>query len=101
LAANINSDISYVLMNFSLDDDLILSGRKHLTSRLSLCFNQITVSDFFSIEAEPDKPITDTNCPPEQIFFSLYHYDLEMNYSKHSRLKRVASSSARVLSAAA
>src|SRR5882724_2370834 len=89
LAANINSDISYVLMNFSLNDDLILSRKKTPDFGLSLFFNQINVSDFFSIEAESVGSITDTNPSRSNIFFSSTNYDLEMTYSKHSRLKRV------------
>jgi len=88
LAANINSDISYVVMNFSLNDDLVLYRKKTPDFGLSLFFNQINVSDFFSIK-EPNDAITDTSPTRSNIFFSSTNYDLEMTYSKNSRLKRV------------
>jgi AraC-like DNA-binding protein len=88
LAANINPDISYIVMNFSLKDDLIFSRKKSTEYGLSLFFNQIAVSDFFEIK-ESNDIITDKGPVRNNIFLSSTNYDLQMTYSKHSTLKRV------------
>ena len=88
LAANINTDISYVVMNFSLHDDLVFLRKKSALYGLSLFFNQVTVSDFFVIR-EPHNAITDKNHNRSNIFLSSTNYDLEVTYSRDSTLKRV------------
>jgi AraC-like DNA-binding protein len=87
-AANIHSDISYVVMNFSLNDDLVLLRKKSSLYGLSLFFNQVSVSDFFVIR-EPHNAITDKTPNRSNIFLSSTNYDLEVTYSRGSRLKRV------------
>ncbi|HTI07266.1 MAG TPA: helix-turn-helix transcriptional regulator [Puia sp.] len=87
-AANINADISYVVMNFSLNDDLVFLRKKSSLYGLSLFFNQINVSDFFVIR-EPHNAITDKTAARSNIFLSSTNYDLEVTYSRSSRLKRV------------
>jgi AraC-like DNA-binding protein len=87
-AANINSDISYVIMNFTLDDDLVFIRKKSADFGLSLFFNQVTISDFFEIR-EPNHSIRDKGPARSNIFFSSTNYDLELTYSKNSKLKRV------------
>ena len=87
-AANINQDISYVIMNFSLRDDLVLLRKKSSLYGLSLFFNQVTVSDFFVIR-EPHNTITDKSPNRNNIFLSSTNYDLEVTYSRNSRLRRV------------
>ena len=87
-AANINADISYVVMNFSLNDDLVFLRKKSSLYGLSLFFNQINVSDFFVIR-EPHNAITDKTPARSNIFLSSTNYDLEVTYSRSSRLKRV------------
>ena len=87
-AANINSDISYVVMNFSLNDDLVFLRKKSSLYGLSLFFNQINVSDFFVIR-EPHNAITDKSPSRSNIFLSSTNYDLEVTYSRQSKLKRV------------
>jgi AraC-like DNA-binding protein len=88
LAANINPDISYIVMNFSLKDDLIFARKKSTNYGLSLFFNQVAVSDFFEIKESSDI-ITDKGPVRSNIFFSSTNYDLQITYSKHSTLKRV------------
>ena len=87
-AANINSDISYVVMNFALNDDLVFLRKKSSLYGLSLFFNQVSVSDFFVIR-EPHNAITDKTPSRSNIFLSSTNYDLEVTYSRGSRLKRV------------
>jgi len=87
-AVNINADISYVVMNFSLNDDLVLLRKKSSLYGLSLFFNQVNVSDFFVIR-EPHNAITDKNPNRSNIFLSSTNYDLEVTYSRGSKLKRV------------
>ena len=88
LSANINSDISYVVMNFSLKDDLVYLRKKSTNYGLSLFFNQTVVSDFFTIK-ESDNTLIDRGRGRNNIFFSSTNYDLEVTYSKNSTLKRV------------
>ena len=88
LAANINSDISYVVMDFSLREDLVLLRKKSIPYGLSLFFNQVTVSNFFAIR-EPRNSFTDKNPHRSNIFLSSTNYDLEVTYSRNSRLKRI------------
>ena len=87
-AANINQDISYIIMNFSLNDDLVLLRKKSSLYGLSLFFNQVNVSDFFVIR-EPHNSITDKAPNRSNIFLSSTNYDLEVTYSRNSRLRRV------------
>ena len=88
LASNINADISYVVMNFSLNEDLVLLRRKSSLYGLSLFFNQIIVSDFAALR-EPHHSITDKSPVQNNIFLSSTNYDLEATWSKNSRFKRV------------
>jgi len=89
LAANINADISYIVMDFALKDDLILARKKSTLYGLSLFFNQTSVSDFFEIRESNNDIVTDKTTHRSNIFFSSTNYDLQMTYSRHSRLKRV------------
>jgi len=88
LAANINTDISYAVMDFSLNADLVLLRKKSSLYGLSLFFNQVNVSDFFLIR-EPHNAITDKSPSRSNIFLSSTNYDLEVTYSRGSRLRRV------------
>jgi AraC-like DNA-binding protein len=88
MAANVNPDISYVIMNFSLNDDLVFLRKKSSLYGLSLFFNQVSVSDFFTIR-EPHNTVTDKNPNRSNIFLSSTNYDLEITYSRNSRLRRV------------
>ncbi len=87
-AVNINSDISYVVMNFSLNDDIVFLRKKSSLYGLSLFFNQVNISDFFVIR-EPHNTITDKSPGRSNIFLSSTNYDLEVTYSKQSKLRRV------------
>ena len=88
MAANINTDISYIIMNFSMNDDILFLRKKSSLYGLSLFFNQVSVSDFFMIR-EPLNSITDKSPNRSNIFLSSTNYDLEVTYSSGSRLKRV------------
>jgi len=88
LAANINTDISYAVMDFSLNSDLVFLRKKSSLYGLSLFFNLINVSDFFLIR-EPHNAITDKSPSRSNIFLSSTNYDLEVTYSRGSRLRRV------------
>jgi AraC-like DNA-binding protein len=87
-ATNINSGISFVIMDFSLIDDLVLVRNKTTDGGFCLFFNQVTVSNFFSIR-EPHNSITDKTPQRSNIFLSSTNYELEVTYSRNSRLKRV------------
>jgi AraC-like DNA-binding protein len=87
-AAAINQDISYVIMDLSLKDDLILYRKKSSDYGLSLAFHQVDVSDFFKV-SEQVSSITDKNPRRNSIFLSSTNYDLELTYSKNSVLKIV------------
>ena len=73
LAANINPGISYVVMNFSLKEDLVFMRRRSAADEgLSLFFNQVTTANLFS----------------NNISLSSTNYDLELTYPGNSSLKR-------------
>jgi AraC-like DNA-binding protein len=88
LAANISPGISFVVMDFSLCEDLVFLRRRSTPYGLSLFFNQVTVSNFFSIR-EQRNSITDKNPNRANIFLSSTNYELEVTWSRNSRLKRV------------
>ncbi len=88
VAANINADISYTIMNFSLQDELTFSRKKSSDYGLSLFFNQVTISEFFEI-SDDNQSIRDKGPARSNIFFSSTNYDLEVTYSKNSKIKRV------------
>ncbi len=87
-ASAINPDISYVVLDFSLKDDLVLFRKKSFNYGLSLGFNQVEVSDFFKV-TEQDNSITDRTPRRSNIFLSSTNHDLEITYSKNSALKIV------------
>jgi AraC-like DNA-binding protein len=87
-ASSINQDISYVILNFSLKDDLVLFRKKNFDYGLSLGFSQVEVSDFFKV-SEQSGSITDKSPRRSNIFLSSTNYDLELTYSKNSILKIV------------
>src|SRR5580765_7982398 len=87
-ASAINQDISYVILNFSLKDDLVLFRKKSFDYGLSLAFHQVEVSDFFKV-SEQVGSITDRSPRRSNIFLSSTNYDLELTYSKNSILKIV------------
>ncbi|MBS1599129.1 MAG: helix-turn-helix transcriptional regulator [Bacteroidetes bacterium] len=87
-ASSINQDISYVILNFTLKDDLVLFRKKSFDYGLSLGFSQVEVSDFFKV-SEQVNSITDKSPRRNNIFLSSTNYDLELTYSKNSTLKIV------------
>jgi len=88
LAANINRDISFVVMDFTLRDDLVFFRKKSYFFGLSLFFNQVTVSDFFSIR-DAHNAITDKTPNRSNIYLSPTNYDLETTWSRGSHIRRV------------
>ncbi|HXB92453.1 MAG TPA: helix-turn-helix transcriptional regulator [Puia sp.] len=87
-ASNIRSGISYVVMNFSLKEDLVLQRKISTPVGLSLFFNQVNVNDLFSIR-EPLNFISDKAPHRSNVFLSSTGYELEVSWSRDSRLKRV------------
>lgn len=88
-AANINPDISYIVLNFSLKDDLVLFRKKTPDYGLNLSFNQVEVSDYFKV-SEPNDTIVDRSPRRSNIFLSSTNYEMEITYTRQSRLKTVA-----------
>ncbi|MHA4809891.1 helix-turn-helix transcriptional regulator [Flavitalea flava] len=87
-ASKISPHISYVVMNFSLKDDMLFLRKKSSLYGMSLFFNQILVSDFVMLR-EPKDAITDKTPKRSNIFLATDNYDLEVTYSRHSKIKRV------------
>jgi AraC-like DNA-binding protein len=88
LGSNINRDISYVVMNFSINDDLVFFQKKSAIYGVCLFFNEITVSDFETIRT-PHNAITYKSSVRTNIFVSATNYDLEVTWSKNSKFKKV------------
>lgn len=88
-ASNISSDISYVIMNFSLNDDLIFFRKKSANYGLILLFNQAEVSTLFRLSTQSES-VSGGNQGVDSIFLSSTNYDLEFFYSKHSKLTAVS-----------
>ncbi|MBS1933024.1 MAG: helix-turn-helix transcriptional regulator [Bacteroidetes bacterium] len=88
-ASNISSDISYVIMNFSLNDDLVFFRKKSSNYGLILLFNQAEVSDRYTLTTQQETVFGKTQ-KTDTIFLSSTNYDLEFFYSKHSKLNAVS-----------
>jgi len=87
-ASAINPDISYVIFNFSLNEDIILHRKKTTNYGLSLIFNQVEISESYKVR-EQNNVIAGRNAKRNNIFLSSTNYDLEATYSKNSVLKIV------------
>jgi AraC-like DNA-binding protein len=88
-AATINPDISYIILNFSLNDDMVFFRKKSQDYGLNLAFNQVEVSDYFKV-SEPNDTIIDRSPRRSNIFLSSTNYEMEITYSRSSRLQSVA-----------
>ena len=86
-ASNINQDISYGIMNFSLKEDLIFS-RKKSSQGLVLAFNQIDINDFVRF-AEDGTSIVDKSARLNHIYLSSANANLEITISNNSPTKIV------------
>jgi AraC-like DNA-binding protein len=87
-ASSVSQDISYVILNFTLHDDLVLLRKKSIDYGLSLAFSQVEVADFFKV-SEPNDSIIDKSPKRSNIFLSSTNYELELTYSRNSALKVV------------
>src|ERR1700748_3187001 len=88
LTSSIDAGISFVVMNFSLNDDLVLFREGAASGGFSLFFNQVSFGDSFTVR-EPQSFIVDKGPHRSNIFFSSTDYDLEVTYARFSQLKRV------------
>jgi AraC-like DNA-binding protein len=88
-ASSISQDISYLVFNFTLNDDLILFRKKTSDFGLHLAFSQVEISDFFKVHSNEDTVVVRS---PKQsaIFLSSTNHDLELTYSRNSKLKIVS-----------
>ncbi|HEY4149303.1 MAG TPA: AraC family transcriptional regulator [Chitinophagaceae bacterium] len=87
-AMNQGRDISFVIMNFKLHQHLTLCRRPSSDYGILLFFNQTEVSDFFRLRSGNHAIEEDTKIR-SNIFMSSTNMDLEIHYSKGSRLQRV------------
>jgi AraC-like DNA-binding protein len=87
-ASTISQEISFVILNFVLHDDLILLRKKSAEYGLNLAFHQVDVAGFFKV-SEPNDSITDKSPKRNSIFLSSTNYDLELTYSRNSALRIV------------
>jgi AraC-like DNA-binding protein len=88
-ASNISTDISYVIMDFLLNDDLIFFRKKSANYGLILLFNQAEVSDMFKLTTQQET-VFGKSQGVDTIFLSSTNYDLEFFYSKYSKLTAVS-----------
>jgi AraC-like DNA-binding protein len=87
-ASNISPDISYVVLDFKLKDDLALVRRKTSSYGLALSFIQIEVSEFFRL-TEQNVSITTGSQKLNNIYLSSTNVEMEMLISKNSAVKLV------------
>ena len=87
-ASNISPDISYVILDFKLKDDLVLARKKTSDYGLALSFNQIEISDFFRL-TEKNVSITTRSPRLNNIYLSSTNVEMEMTVSKNSAVKMV------------
>jgi AraC-like DNA-binding protein len=87
-ASNISPDISYVILDFTLKDELILGRRKTPDYGLSLSFIQIDIRDFFRL-TEKNVSITSRSPRLNNIYLSSTNVEMEMVISKNSPVKMV------------
>ncbi len=87
-AANINSDISYVIVNWTPRNDVCLFRKKSVEYGLNLFFTQTQVSNFFKISEQGEEvighhPIQNT------IYLTSTNFDVEYTFSAGSQLRIV------------
>jgi AraC-like DNA-binding protein len=87
-ASNISSDISYVILDFRLKDDLTLFRKKTSAYGLALSFNQIEISDFFRL-TEKNVSVTTRSPRLSNIYLSSTNVEMEMVFSKNSAVRIV------------
>ncbi len=85
---NQGRDMSFVIMYFKLHQNLTLCRRPSSDYGILLFFNQTEVSDFFRLRSG-NQAVEEDSKVHSNIFMSSTNMDLEINYSKGSRLQRV------------
>ena len=81
-------DMSCVVMDFTLHQDFTFIRRSSGDYGILLFFNQAQVGDFFRLISGADR-LEETVKSRSNIFLSSTNMDLEINYSKGTRLQRV------------
>ena len=85
---NQGRDMSFVVMDFTLHEHLTLCRKPSSDYGILLFFNQVEVSDFFRLRSG-NQAIEDDIKMRSNIFMSSTNMDLEIHYSKGTRLQRV------------
>lgn len=88
IAQSPSRDMSFVVMDFTLHEDLVLYRKPTKDYGILLFFNQVEVSDFFRIRSGQEE-LKETTRSRSNVFMSSTNMDLELQYSKGSTLKRV------------
>jgi AraC-like DNA-binding protein len=81
-------DMSFIVMDFTLKEDLVLIRKPTTDYGILLFFNQVTVGDFFRIRSGKEE-LKEFTKSRSNIFLSSTNMDMELHYSKGSTLKRV------------
>jgi AraC-like DNA-binding protein len=82
-AARLSNGISYVILNFSLYDDIRLVSEALASPGLCLFFNQVKVSDLYVVR-------DNSNMQRGAVLLSSTGHQQELTFSRNSRLKGVA-----------
>ena len=81
-------DMSCIVMDFTLHCDFTFVRKATSDYGILLFFNQVTVGDFFRLRSG-NEVIDETTKSRSNIFMSSTDMELEINYSKGTRLQRV------------
>ncbi|HSC39112.1 MAG TPA: hypothetical protein VLD19_14620, partial [Chitinophagaceae bacterium] len=81
-------DMSCIVMDFTLNSDFTFVRKATSDYGILLFFNQVTVGDFFRLRSG-NEVIDETTKSRSNIFMSSTDMELEINYSKGTRLQRV------------
>lgn len=85
-AKNISPDISFVVMNFHLHDDLCLSRLSGGNNGYNIFFNKVDISHFFEVKLDEDS-LYDTSKHRHNIHISDPSGAMEATYSKGSKIQ--------------
>ena len=88
IAQSPSRDMSFIVMDFTLNDDLLLVRQPSKDYGILLFFNQVEVSEFFRIRSGKEE-LRETTKSRSNVFLSSTNMELELQYSKGSSLKRV------------
>jgi AraC-like DNA-binding protein len=88
-AKNISPDISFVVLNFHLHDDLCLSRQSGGNTGYHISFNKVDISHFFKVKLDDDS-IYDTSNHRHTIHISNPSSAMEATYSKGSNIQSLA-----------